>query len=785
VLAAVTVLAGMAGVDGAVGASAATGAPAGTKPVSYLGYHFDIPAAWPVIRLGPGSSTCVKFDRHVVYLGTPGSNENCPSWLLGATEAMVVQPGPAAARSSSVEDPVSREITVTARRITVVATFDADPTVIYRILASARLPAPLIKVPDPTRMEAAGESGAAALPAADSVAAHTVAADTVAADRARRRDDARRRDRAGRRDDGARRGPGGKAKRARSARQSVPAPVLPASVANYRGLGFDSCTAPSSQYMSAWLHHSPYRAVGIYIGGADRACDQPNLTAAWVRHEASAGWRFLPLYVGPQAEFDQLSAPKQQGRNAASDAVAQAQRLGFGPATPIYYDMEAYSPHHRKSVLRFLSAWTTRLHQLGYLSGVYSSADSGIANLAQEYGNHSYVMPDVIDDARWNGARDTSDRVLSRHEWAGHRRIHQFSGNVVQRYGGKRIDIDQDYFNVRLAEPGGTDQSTSAVVAPGGDVYVCYQGTDNRLWADVYSGKSWSAPIDLGGRVASQPSVVAASQNDLDVFYQAPGGHLWVVMHTPSGWTKPAELRSMGKLGGPPKAIAQPNGVVDVFWQGSGNGRLWHGQFSPGSGWTGPQDLGGSLAGAPSPVETKSGQVQVYWAGQDGNLWRAVRPVGGRWSSPSNLGMGRLSGPVDAVALSSGTVDVFWRAATSPHRLLAASVGSGKPTGPLNLGGRVSYAPWPVDAGGTVQVYFRGRDIELWQVASSSSTAGWTAPGALPMGPLDSGPFAAVPSSAGSGTEHLFWAGPGGALWTAALNGSTWAGPTNLGGAVG
>jgi len=33
--------------------------------------------------------------------------------------------------------------------------------------------------------------------------------------------------------------------------------------------------------MTAWLA-SPYRAIGIYIGGLNRGCGQANLTAAWI-----------------------------------------------------------------------------------------------------------------------------------------------------------------------------------------------------------------------------------------------------------------------------------------------------------------------------------------------------------------------------------------------------------------------------------------------------------------------------------------------------------------------
>ena len=240
-------------------------------------------------------------------------------------------------------------------------------------------------------------------------------------------------------------------------------PWLPAGVTNYHGRGFDACTAPSRSVMQTWWNDSPYAAIGIYIGGSDAACSQPNLTPAWLRNTAAQGWHFIPLYVGPQAAFGELSknASASQGTAAASDAALQAQRLGFAPKSPIYYDMEGYPPGQSTRALRFLSAWSTRLHKLGYSSGVYSSSSSGVADLAAQYGRGVYTMPDVIYDALWNGQANTSDSVLSPAQWANHHRLHQYRGNVTQTYGGITLNIDQDFMNVRL---GGVQHAYQTVV---------------------------------------------------------------------------------------------------------------------------------------------------------------------------------------------------------------------------------------------------------------------------------------------------------------------------------
>ncbi|MGH3276384.1 MAG: glycoside hydrolase domain-containing protein, partial [Streptosporangiaceae bacterium] len=374
--------------------ASAVASPAGRKQVSYQGYTFEVPRSWPVVREARHLGDCVRFDEHVVYLGVPAADQSCPSRLLGTTEALLIEPGPAAASRASTENPVSREITVTAPRISITATFDANPNVLYAVLASARLPAPRIQPPNPALLSAAAGKAVPVLP-----------------------------------------------------------PKLPARPADFRGKGFDACTAPSSAAMTAWKEHSPYGAVGIYIGGSDRACDQANLTAAWIRRQASAGWHFFPMYVGPQAAFGELKSPASQGMKAAADAVVQARKLGFGPRTPLYYDMEYYPAKYTRAALRFLSAWSAALHRLGYLSGVYSSSSSGIVDLAREYSRHHYVMPDTIFDALWNGSANVRDKVYRRKSWPRDHRLHQFSGNDTQKFGGFKIDLDKDYLDVSLAAP--------------------------------------------------------------------------------------------------------------------------------------------------------------------------------------------------------------------------------------------------------------------------------------------------------------------------------------------
>lgn len=242
-----------------------------------------------------------------------------------------------------------------------------------------------------------------------------------------------------------------------SRRSTLPTPpqrvATASSGAVFTGLGFDACSAPTSRSITAW-ESSPYRAIGVYIGGTNRACSQPSLTAAWVEEQTARGWYLIPTYVGLQAPTSACSSCAKlntseataQGNAAAVDAVAQASAIAMGPGSPIYFDMEAYSQTSSSTAatLTFLEAWTEKLHSLGYLSGVYSSSASGIEDLAGQVGT-GYVLPDDLWFANWNGDADALDPEVPSNAWAAHQRIHQYEGGHNETYGGITINIDNNY----------------------------------------------------------------------------------------------------------------------------------------------------------------------------------------------------------------------------------------------------------------------------------------------------------------------------------------------------
>ena len=381
-----------------------------TKVVEYAGYRVEVPRSWPVHRLTDDPTRCVRFDRHAVYLGRPSPEQRCPAKMVGRTSAVLIEPldGPAPhdavilppnqAATGPLPETVSEEAHVAVTGAGLLVTASYGASrTVDRIL-----------------------SGASLTPAASP---------------------------------------------ARTTREIPPRLGMRRKNNSWgrewRGKGFDTCSAPSTRQMGAW-RASPYRAVGIYIGGANRACSNRHLTAPWVNTAHRMGWHLLPIYVGRQAPCNTYLHtinplfPARQGRAAARDAVADARGLGIGIRNPIYFDMEAYGSALapcRRAVLRFLSAWTEELHRLGYISGVYSSAASGARDLGRA-GDH-ITKPDNIWFAHWDGRPSTKHcRYLTDDWWVNHRRVKQYRGGHHETHAGVTLNIDNNQLNGDVAHPG-------------------------------------------------------------------------------------------------------------------------------------------------------------------------------------------------------------------------------------------------------------------------------------------------------------------------------------------
>ncbi|PVU82119.1 hypothetical protein DDP54_02835 [Cellulomonas sp. WB94] len=454
----------------------------------------DIPTGWPTVDLSADPTACVRFDKHAVYVGTPGPAQDCPAIVAGRIAAILLQPLPSELPFGTVilipgttvapspEQILAGEIVarVDGSDVLVTATFGADVGEAVAALKTVSVAA--------ARVQSRG------LVVPTSFLATAALADP---------------------------------------------PPLDRTFTWHHGPGFDACTAPALSTMQAWLA-SPYRAIGVYIGGALRGCAQPNLTSSWVRSVATLGWTAQPIYVGVQAPCSNFTSKItygqewNQGRDAALDAVSRARALGIGAGSDIYYDMEGYTVGTQcsGSVRAFLSSWTDTLHYNGYSSGVYSSLASGIADLAIGAGQPGFVAPDKIWIARWNGVPDVyGDAPYVRDDqWSPYQRIKQYRGGHNETFGGVTINIDNDILDTDPNQGNPLGQFDSATAGPS-------TVTANGWAIDPDTNASIMVQMYIDG---ATNALTWANQNRTDIgdaFPAAGPAHGYsLTMSTPAGW---------------------------------------------------------------------------------------------------------------------------------------------------------------------------------------------------------------------------------------------------------
>jgi len=456
----------------------------------------------------------------------------------------------------------------------------------------------------------------------------------------------------------------------------------------FSGLGFDACTAPSTATMQAWIA-SPYRAVGIYFGGPNRGCTQPNLTPEWASTQVAAGWHLIPIYMGLQAPcttsnkihlIDPATAAAQ-GLASGDDAIAQAQALGLPKESVLILDMEAYSTTDtacRTAVLTYVSNFNTRLHEAGYAAGFYSSMASGVGDLVEEYNNISYLHPDFLDFARWDGVATTSDSAIPAAYWSPRRRMKQYEGGHNETWGGVTINIDNDILDFaplpsgQFGDINGNGWSDLIARENSTGTLFLYPGTGTRLRPRTQLGTGWtgySVLTRLGDFDRDGFEDLIARQNS--------NGDLWLYPRTATAW-KPRvklgagfnsvrEITAVGDFdrdGFTDLLAIQPSTGDLLLYRGRGTGL--NAGVKINSGWNGMSELVGmgdfDRDGFTDLIArvTSSGVLRLYLGKGDG--FKSRTDIGTSWNTMRDLvsvGDFDRDGFTDLLAIETSTGYLF------------------------------------------------------------------------------------------------------------------------------
>ncbi|WP_229847158.1 DUF1906 domain-containing protein [Kitasatospora griseola] len=215
--------------------------------------------------------------------------------------------------------------------------------------------------------------------------------------------------------------------------------------------------------MNAWRGASPYGAIAVYVGGKNRGCAQPQLTASWAGAVAGSGWKLIPLYVGAQPPCQTGASPEKitaatavsLGAADGADAVDKASGLGMRPGSTLYLDMEAYNTADTAcadAVLAYTQSFNRVVKARSYRPGFYGFASSSAASIAKATEAGTADMPEALWYAKYDGAADTTSSFpYASGLFASHRRAHQYQVNQRETYGGAALTVDRNAWDAPVA----------------------------------------------------------------------------------------------------------------------------------------------------------------------------------------------------------------------------------------------------------------------------------------------------------------------------------------------
>ena len=212
---------------------------------------------------------------------------------------------------------------------------------------------------------------------------------------------------------------------------------------------------PRRRHSQAWSA-SPYRAVGIYLGGANRHAADGNLSASWVatdavaRLEPAAALRRAAGAVrrpDPAAEAldrarrrPRARTCRRRRRSGASRARSVFPRAARSTSTwraTVGNDARARRPSSRSS-----TAGTTELRAHRVRAGRLRQRrvdDPRRLGARPVDAGHRWI-------ANWNGVEGVfGDPYVSDAIWPNHQRVHQYKGGHNETYGGVTINIDSNF----------------------------------------------------------------------------------------------------------------------------------------------------------------------------------------------------------------------------------------------------------------------------------------------------------------------------------------------------
>jgi hypothetical protein len=347
--------------------------------------------------------------------------------------------------------------------------------------------------------------------------------------------------------------------------------------------------------------------------------------------------------------------------------------------------------------------------------------------------------------------------------------------NLPQGMPESQAAYDSDY-------NGGADDSGRHVLNPAGidladGTYHDVLGDNNGFVTVTYL---WTSGGSSTASAESSPVVQYGSQ--MQVFGRDSSGAAYSRVYTPgSGWSGWNDLG--GDLADDPVGLEYDTLTygpqMEVFGR-AGSGATYSNVYTSGGSWSGWEDLGGNIVSDPVAIQYGT-QMEVYGIAANGSTYSDVYTPGGTWSGWQDIG-GNLVG--DLSVLVYGTqLQVYGRDSSGATYSRVYTPSSGW-SGWTDLGGNLTSNPVAIE----YDTQTSGPQVEVYGIAANGSTySDVYTPGGTWSGWQDiGGNLVGNPSVLVYGTQlQVYGRDSSGATYSRVYTpGSGWSGWTDLGGSL-
>ena len=231
-------------------------------------------------------------------------------------------------------------------------------------------------------------------------------------------------------------------------------------------------------------------------------------------------------------------------------------------------------------------------------------------------------------------------------------RIHVFYrhlNDVGLRYVSQTAP-DSRTFSAPVNLGGGLNSNPIAIRNQDGRLQVFVLGLDNAIYTNRETAPGSGTWSGFAGIITGPNLPVIAGARNLDgriqVFYRGSDNALWYIIQTAANSTTWTAVSLGGGLTSEPSVGMNADGRLEVFVRGLDNALYHNWQTTPGGAWSGFARLGGQLTSGPFVAQNSDGRLDVFLRGTDNGVWHINQLApnsSGSWSGFEGLG-GTLAG---------------------------------------------------------------------------------------------------------------------------------------------